>query len=120
MPRITDEQRRILNAACGDLADAFEWGGFTLSKDDWRHLICGCVKGWRQVPALDRGEGAPGFVMLGASSLTLSREEATDAITLAFSIGDDPSSQGIDAAPIRWGSAVCKARFLTDERNPYE
>jgi hypothetical protein len=112
---ITDQQRKILNAACGDLSESFAWGGFRLSKDDWRHLLCGTIKGWRTVPALDNGEGVPGVVMLGASSMTMTKDEATDAITLAFSIGDDPSSQGIAAEPIRWCAAVVKARYLIPE-----
>ena len=109
---LTEQQRKILNAACGDLAQQIRWHGNRLSKDDWRHLISGTVLGWRMMPAIDRGEGAAGFIMLGGSSLNLSKEQCIDAITMAFHIGDDPSSQGLDAKPVRWCAAVCKARFL--------
>lgn len=112
---LTEQQRKILNAACGDLADQIRWHGNRLSKDDWRHLIAGTILGWRMMPAIDRGEGAPGFIMLGGSSLNLSKEQCVDAITMAFHIGDDPSSQGLKAAPVRWCAAVCKARWLADE-----
>lgn len=111
---ITDAQRKLFNAACGDLADAFAWHGHRLDRDDWRHLLSGAVLGWRIVPGVDRGEGPAGLVMLGGSSLRLTKEKATDAITLAFSIGDDPSSQGLKADPIRWGPAVVKARWLCE------
>lgn len=112
---LTEQQRKILNAACGDLADQIRWHGNRLSKDDWRHLISGTVLGWRMMPAIDRGEGAPGFIMLGGSSLNLTKEQCIDAITMAFHIGDDPSSQGLKSQPVRWCAAVCKARWLADE-----
>lgn len=113
---LTEQQRKILNAACGDLADQISWHGFKLSKDDWRHMLSGTIKGWRLMPAIDRGQGNAGLIMLGASSLSLSKEDCIDAITQAFVIGDDPSSQGLNCKPVRWCSAVCKARWLTDER----
>lgn len=111
----TQNQRNLLNAACGDLAQQIVWHGNRLSKDDWRHMLSGTILGWRMMPAIDRGEGAPGFIMLGGSSLNLSKEQCTDAITLAFSIGDDPESQGIKAAPVMWCQSVCGARWLVEE-----
>lgn len=111
---ITDEQRRTLNAACGDLSAQIEWHGFRLSKDDWRHMLSGTVKGWRMMPGIDRGEG-PGFIMLGGSSMTLTKEQASDAITQAFLIGDDPSSQGLNCAPVRWCAVICRLRFIAEE-----
>lgn len=112
----TQDQRNLLNAACGDLAAQIAWHGNRLSKDDWRHMLSGTVLGWRMMPAIDRGEGAPGFIMLGGSSLKLNKEQCTDAITLAFSIGDDPASQGLKDAPVRWCASVCGARWIQDER----
>ena len=112
---ITEEQRRTLNAACNDLAAQIEWHGFRLSKDDWRHMLCGTIKGWRMIPGIDRGEGAAGFVILGGSSLKLTKEQASDALTLAFAIGDDPESQGLKCRPVRWCQAVCKARWIVKE-----
>lgn len=112
---LTEQQRKILNAACGDLAAQIDWHGNRLSKDDWRHMIAGTILGWRMMPAIDRGEGAAGFIMLGGSSLNLSKEQCIDAITMAFHLGDDPSSQGLKSPPVRWCAAVCKARWLADE-----
>lgn len=109
---LTEQQRKILNAACGDLANQISWHGFNLSKDDWRHLISGTVKGWRMMPAIDRGEGAAGFIMLGGSSMDLTKEQCIDAITQVFLIGDDPSTQGLESKPVRWCESVCKARWL--------
>ena len=110
----TQEQRNLLNAACGDLAEQIVWHGNRLDKDDWRHFIAGCVLGWRMMPAYDAGKGAPGFIMLGGSSLKLTKKQCIDAITMAFHIGDAPHEQGLaNQAPVRWGAAVCKARWLT-------
>lgn len=112
---LTEQQRKILNAACGDLAAQINWHGNKLSKDDWRHMISGTILGWRMMPAIDRGEGAAGFIMLGGSSLDLTKEQCIDAITMAFQLGDDPGSQGLKSPPVRWCAAVCKARWLVDE-----
>ena len=113
---LTVQQRKIFNAACGDLAEQVKWYGFRLSKDDWRHFLSGTVLGWRMLPGIDRGEGAPGFVMLGRSSLDLSKEKCSDAISLAFSIGDAPwEYEPTQKTRVRWCAAVCKARYLTDE-----
>lgn len=111
--RMTDAQRRLLNAACGDL-EQLSWHGNRLSKDDWRHLLSGTVLGWRMMPAIDMGTGAPGFIMLGGSSLDLTRTQATDAITAAFHIGDQPSEQGLKSRPVQWCDVVRAARGISD------
>lgn len=114
----TQEQRNTLNAACGDLAEQISWYGFKLTKDDFRHLISGTILGWRMMPAIDRGQGAAGFIMLGGSSLDLNKEQTSEALDLIFSIGDDPSSQGINAPPVRWCAAVCGARWIQADEHP--
>lgn len=103
---MTDRQRKMLNAVCGDLAAQLAWHGNRLSKDDWRHMVSGTVLGWRMMPAIDRGEGASGFIMLGGSSLKLSRSQAADAITVLLQIGDHPEDQGIKAPAVRWSDVV--------------
>lgn len=113
--RMSDAQRRLLNAAMGDLAEQVRWHGFKLTKDDFRHLICGTVLGWRTLPAWDNGDGRQGVIMLGGSSLDLSKDQATDAITMAFLLGDDPASQGITAQPVRWCEVICLARWIVED-----
>lgn len=103
---MTAKQRRMLNAVCGDLADQLSWHGNRLSKDDWRHMVAGTILGWRMMPAIDRGDGAQGFIMLGGSSLKLSRSQAADAITALLQIGDHPNEQGLRASPVRWSDVV--------------
>jgi len=113
---LTDQQRKIFNAACGDLSEQVVWHGNRLSKDDWRHFISGTVLGWRMLPGINRGEGAPGFVMLGGSSMSLTKQQCIDAITIAFSIGDAPwEYEPSQETPVRWCQSVCKARWLAED-----
>ena len=106
--RMTDKQRKMLNAVCGDLSAGLTWHGNRLSKDDWRHMLSGTMLGWRMMPAIDRGEGAAGFIMLGGSSLSLSKSQAADAITVALNIGDHPEDQGLRAKPVQWSDTVLR------------
>lgn len=112
---LSEQQRKILNAACGDLASQLTWHNFRLTKDDWRHLIAGTVLGWRTMPAWDNGDGRQGVVMLGGSSLKLTKEQCSEAITMAFQVGDDPSEQGIKSPRVQWCDAVCLARGIQRE-----
>lgn len=104
--QMTDKQRKMLNAVCGDMAGQLQWHGNRLNKDDWRHMVSGTVLGWRMMPAIDRGEGASGFIMLGGSSMKLSKSQAADAITVLLQIGDHPEEQGIASRPVRWSDTV--------------
>ena len=118
--RMTDAQRKMLNAACGDLAAGMSWHSNRLSKDDWRHFISGTVLGWLVLPGIDRGDGKPaGFVMLGGSSLDLTRQGATDAIEIAFAIGDHPEGQGLSCKPVTWCEVIRAARGISqaDDRD---
>lgn len=104
--RMTDEQRRMLNAICGDLSRQVSWFGERLTKDGWRHFLSGHVLGWRMLPGIDRGEGPRGFVMLGGSSKELSKTLARNAITCGLQIGDHPDEQGLSCSPVRWSDVV--------------
>ena len=105
--KMTDKQRRMLNACCGDLAKQVVWSdGQRLSCDDFRHMLAGTMLGWRMMRGIDRGEGSPGLIMLGGSSLDLTRTMAADAITCALHIGDHPEAQGLSCKPVQWCDAV--------------
>lgn len=113
--RMTREQQRLLNAACGDLSAYLTWHGNRLTKDDYRHLIAAAVLGVRLMPAVNTGEGGPGLIMLGRSSLDFTKSQATEAIRMAFEIGDCPTDQGFNAEPVRWGPVVTLARYVVQE-----
>lgn len=105
--RMSRQQQRMLNAICGDLAEQITWHGNRMNKDDFRHLLSAVSAGQRMLPGWIYGDGRPqGIIMLGKSSLSLTRSEATDAITLGIHLGDNPSEQGIDASPVKWSDSV--------------
>jgi hypothetical protein len=111
---ISPQQRRMLNAVCGDLAAQIVWHGNRLSKDDWRHVLSGTAMGWRLMPGINTGDGTPGLVMLGGSSLSLSRKQATSAIAMGLEVGDTPQDQGLRANPVRWSDTVLHGCGLTE------
>lgn len=107
-------QLRLLNAACDCLGEQVDWGGYTIGKEGWRHLISGTVLGFIIVPTIDMGDGRKGVVMLGQSSLKLSMSQCTDAITMAFWIGDRPDEQGLNIKPVIWSDVIYLARRIPD------
>ena len=110
------KQQNLLNAACGDLAEWNpKWHGVLFDKDDYRHLIAAVVLGERIVPGVNTGYGNPGLIRMSRRSTEFTKSEATQAIRMAFDIGDYPEDQEIQLPPIRWGSAVCLARFVVQE-----
>jgi hypothetical protein len=113
--KLSAKQIRMFNAVCGDL-EQIHWHGNKLHKDDWRHLFSAVAAGQRMMPGWHYGDGrAPGFIMLGKSSLSLTRSEASDAITMAIQLGDDPESQGIKACPVRWSNTVLMGMGFPEE-----
>ena len=111
---MTDAQRRMLNAVCSDLAKGIDWFGNRLNKDDWRHVLTGTIRGWRMIPGIDRGQGARGMVMLGGSSLSLSKSSAAEAITCGLQIGDHPEDQGLKSPRVQWCDKVLLGLGLTE------
>lgn len=104
--RMTRKQQRMLNAICGCL-EQIHWHGSRLSKDDWRHLLSAVSAGQVMLPGWQYGDGRPqGFLMLGKSSLSLTKSEACDAITMGVQLGDDPQSQGVNAPRVQWSDKV--------------
>lgn len=112
---MTRQQQKLLNAACGDLADQLRWHGIIFDKDSYRHLLAAVVLGERLVPGVQTGYGAPGLIRMSRSSKELNKTQATECIRLAFDIGDCPADQGIDAPPVRWCEVICRARWIEDE-----
>lgn len=107
---MTREQQKRLNAMCGDLAEQIRLAGDgqyihreqgpgvqQLDKDSWRWIFCGTYKGWKSVPAI---EGA-GFVMLGASSRTMTVAEASDVMEMIAAFGNERGVVWSDPSEIR-------------------
>jgi hypothetical protein len=109
------KQQKMLNAACNDLGAQLRWHGIVFGKDDYRHLISAIVLGERLVPGYNDGMGPPGLIRMARSSLELTKTQATEAIQIAFDIGDRPADQGIAARPVRWCEVIVKARWIADD-----
>jgi hypothetical protein len=108
-------QRRFFNDICGDLADQLLWhGGIHLTKDDYRHMLAGTVMGWRTMPGISRDGEPRGWIMLGGSSLDLTKDQCADAITLALHIGDHPEDQGLPQRKVQWGYSVLRGLGYSD------
>lgn len=113
---LRDAQRRFFNDICGDLADQLRWhGGIRLTKDDYRHMIAGTVLGWRTMPGIERDGEPAGWIMLGGSSLDLTKDQCSAAITLALHIGDHPEEQRLQSKPVQWGYSVLRGLGYSDD-----
>jgi hypothetical protein len=106
------KQQKLLNAACGDLEEQLRWRGRRMSKDSWRHFFCGTILGHEPLPGWDYGDGRESVIYMPRSSLELSKTQATEAITMAFFLGDNPSDQDCGNIPVRWCEVIVKARWI--------
>lgn len=105
----TAEQNDLLQPACRDLARELTWKGYKLGQDEWRWLICAAVLGQKIVPGLTGG-----IVALGGSSRQLKKQQATDAITMAFEIGDQPWTYDPSLTKqVEWCAVIQAARGLS-------
>lgn len=109
------QQQKLLNAACGDLADQLRWHGYRFDKDSYRHFLSAVVLGELMVPGINTGYGNPGLIRMARSSKELTKSQATEAIQLAFEIGDRPEDQGIKARPVRWCEVIVLARWFVED-----
>jgi len=106
-------QQNLFNAACECLS-TMHWHGGYLSHDDVRHILTAMVLSWRIIPGLDMGDGKPSVIVLPRSSKELSKSKATEAIQMAFCLGDDPSQFGLTCNPVQWSQVVRMARGISD------
>lgn len=113
--RMSRKQQNLLNAACQDLADQLRWHGYRFDKDSYRHFLAAVVLGEIMVPGINTGYGNPGLIRMARSSKELTKSQATEAIGLAFDIGDRPEDQGIQSRPVRWCEVIVRARWIVDE-----
>ena len=109
------QQRNFFNDICGDLAAHLPWHGLDFSKDDYRHMFAGTILGWRRAPGIKIDGSPQGWIMLGGSSLDLTKDQCADAITLALHVGDHPEEQGLPSKPVRWGYSVLRGLGYSDE-----
>ena len=105
------EQNDLLQPACRDLSNGLQWDGQKLSQDDWRHLVCADILGQKAVRGIHGG-----VVLLGGSSRQLRKDDAGEAITLAFAIGDCPWDYGCpNQERVEWCDVIKAARGIGAE-----
>jgi len=71
-----------------DISDQVEWTGRLLTKEDWKEIITAGLKQQKAVPGIDGG-----FVVLGARTSTMSKEEFSNLIELIYAFG---AQQGVN------------------------
>ena len=104
----TELQNNVLQDACHDLSKQMSWCGYRLSQDEWRHLICAAILNVKTVRGINGG-----LVTLGGSSRKLNKEQGSEAIEMAFSIGDAPWEwEPSQETQVQWSGSVMLARKL--------
>lgn len=108
-------QNDLIQPACRDLSEQLVWDhqGYAvrLSQDEWRWLGCADILGQKPVRGISGG-----IVLLGGSSRKLTKEQATDLITLLFSIGDAPWDYDLEGQKrVEWSTTIKLARGISDD-----
>jgi hypothetical protein len=81
--RSTD-QNSLLWSILTDLSRQVIWHGQKLTKEEYKDLLTAGLKKQKAVPGIDGG-----FVMIGASTSNMTKEEMSDLIALAHAFGDE-------------------------------
>lgn len=88
-PRRTLDQNKKLWPMCTDIAKQVEWYGQKLSKEDWKDVFVGSLKGQRPIPGIPMDGVTAPLVMVGGGSSRLSVREFCDLIEFIYSFGND-------------------------------
>ena len=83
-PRRTLDQNRKLWPMCTDIAVQVQWHGQTLSKEDWKDLFTGSLKGQTPLPGVNGG-----VVFVGGGSSKLNVREFCDLIESIYAFGSE-------------------------------
>ncbi len=75
-PKRTHAQNDALWALLGEIASTRKWYGQTLTAGEWKDMFTAALKRQKVVPGLDGG-----FVVIGASTSNMTKEECSDLIT---------------------------------------
>jgi hypothetical protein len=80
------DQNALLWSCLTDLSKQVEWYGQKLTKEEFKDLLTAGLKKQKAIPGIDGG-----FVMVGSSTSSMTKEEMSDLITLAHAFGDERS-----------------------------
>ena len=102
-PRRTLDQNRKLWPMCTDVARQVEWHGQQLSKEDWKDLFVGSLKGQTPIPGINGG-----VVFIGGGSSKLNVRQFCELIESIYAFGSEHgviwserSKEAIDYAKAR-------------------
>lgn len=90
------DQNALIWSILTDLSKQVKWYGQTLTKEEFKDLLTAGLKKQKAVPGIDGG-----FVMVGTSTSSMTKEEMSDLITLAHAFGDE---RGVKWSPTSIGS----------------
>lgn len=90
------EQNALMWSILTDLSKQVIWHGEKLSKEEYKDLLTAGLKKQKAIPGINGG-----FVVLGASTSKMTKQEMTDLITLAHAFGDE---RGVKWSPTSTGS----------------
>lgn len=80
------DQNALLWSCLTDLSKQVEWYGQKLTKEEFKDLLTAGLKKQKAIPGIDGG-----FVMVGSSTSSMTKDEMSDLITLAHAFGDERS-----------------------------
>ena len=80
----TLDQNAKLWAMLRDISDQVEWYGEKLKDHEWKDVLTASLKKQKAVPGIDGG-----FVVLGAHTSGMSKEELSELIELMYAFGAD-------------------------------
>lgn len=89
-------QNQLMWSILTDLSKQVLWYGEKLTKEEYKDFLTAALKKQRTIPGLEGG-----FVVLGASTSKMKKQEMTDLITLAHAFGDE---RGVKWSPTSIGS----------------
>ena len=78
----SDAQNRLLWATLNEIADQLIWHGNKLSSEDYKNILTAALKKQRVTTGIDGG-----FVVLGASTSSMTKAEMSELQELAYSFG---------------------------------
>ncbi len=90
------DQNALMWSCLTDLSKQVEWYGQKLTKEEFKDLLTAGLKKQKAIPGIDGG-----FVMVGSSTSSMTKEEMSDLITLAHAFGDE---RGVKWSPTSIGS----------------
>lgn len=90
------DQNALMWSCLTDLSKQVEWYGQKLTKEELKDLLTAGLKKQKAIPGIDGG-----FVMVGSSTSSMTKEEMSDLITLAHAFGDE---RGVKWSPTSVGN----------------